>query len=1218
MAVRVSDTLRVLHMSAARAIECEDSSKRIKEFIPSIVRPGSERRSALGYVGIRNMGCTCYMNSLLQILFMIPEVRRDILSAAIDVDSLSSMERDDHLLLQLQRMFSYLQSSQRRAYNPESWTRSYKDETGVQPVNVMQQQDAQEFLQMLCERLERYYPEEQSTNPSEPSAVSKQNILMNAFGGKLTNQMMVLGDEGTNTRLRERDESFVCLSLDVAGVGGLENSLKKFVSGETIPDFEWEDGGARVPIMKRQCIGELSDTIIFHLKRFELNFDTFLREKVNDEFSFPSFLNLFPYSRDGLMTQSSDGGNATIRPTAYYEYELLGVVVHTGTTDSGHYFSYIREPDNSADKSNAAKTSAQRQWIEFNDADIRSFSESRIPAECFGGSSVVYDFVPAVKEVVTSMAANQKSAYMLVYRRVHSKAPAIESQDSAAVVVAPHVSNIRRDIDQDNKNFLLCSRIISHPHIQFYVSLFDSIAKHGLLARSRTSPLDGKVGLLVNDFVQFALKIGARSEFYSLYTALVGKIIASFDIKPADKDTKSRSEAPTSGNNAMSTVAKQIGNWFSNRSDTNTNKENILTDNDGGEIDETDLALALSLSLQSSVVSIDNPIMEKTSPPAAPVQAFTNSELVGACTEALLFLTTEYRGLVGLLFQHEESSRQATARLFYSIFAVLQPYLSEREMNVMPMELWRNGILSSTQVAVPGGSAGVRQDKQAFYTYATLPNSAGPGLEDPQFVSFMNDASDPAYCCLNFLLELSRDANLQPIAENWRRSDAITWMIRALCETGVFTRLILIRREMIAEICDIFLGSQSVTGGGYFIQGTRKRAPSSYVSMPPVKPAASTNSEKKGAVTNKSNNNINNMSVPDWVNLLHALSSLVCTCLTECMLQSHRTILPTLNCTVHQCGMMDELSFNSVRSKTLYSTALKQARYYEALEPIIVHQCYENITFSNTIAEVIFEALSAAPHDNMEHLFRCLAAFLSIPDTLTPSRFNMLFVGNDSLLAMVQQGIQLQAKTQYSVVFIKSFVELMRKLPTLRVFLNGMVRSWAPWMLLFSYKHENKCRLEADSVSMLTAKPPSVVEDVTVTEAEKPADSVPPAAPKIVKGPYLVVYGETESDRESTNLARAERCFQSLKDVLISMGANIDALIPIEAFEEPVLNDAEINAALDAAALTSIGTVGAAEGPSSSSSSSHSIAVGGDDPMGGYVGDHMTDEEFARYLQNMG
>lgn len=32
------------------------------------------------------------------------------------------------------------------------------------------------------------------------------------------------------------------------------------------------------------------------------------------------------------------------RNHSYYEYELIGVTVHTGTAEGGHYYSYIRDP----------------------------------------------------------------------------------------------------------------------------------------------------------------------------------------------------------------------------------------------------------------------------------------------------------------------------------------------------------------------------------------------------------------------------------------------------------------------------------------------------------------------------------------------------------------------------------------------------------------------------------------------------------------------------------------------------------------------------------------------------------------------------------------------------------------------------------------------------------------------------------------------------------
>ena len=50
-------------------------------------------------------------------------------------------------------MFGHLLMSDRKFYNPMPWLHSYKDETG-RPTNVLIQQDAQEFFNMLCDRLE--------------------------------------------------------------------------------------------------------------------------------------------------------------------------------------------------------------------------------------------------------------------------------------------------------------------------------------------------------------------------------------------------------------------------------------------------------------------------------------------------------------------------------------------------------------------------------------------------------------------------------------------------------------------------------------------------------------------------------------------------------------------------------------------------------------------------------------------------------------------------------------------------------------------------------------------------------------------------------------------------------------------------------------------------------------------------------------------------------
>ena len=62
------------------------NSEQIEDFLEGLVNPNSSQhamRAASGYVGLRNFGCTCYMNSLIQQLFMIPEFRAGILKAEL-------------------------------------------------------------------------------------------------------------------------------------------------------------------------------------------------------------------------------------------------------------------------------------------------------------------------------------------------------------------------------------------------------------------------------------------------------------------------------------------------------------------------------------------------------------------------------------------------------------------------------------------------------------------------------------------------------------------------------------------------------------------------------------------------------------------------------------------------------------------------------------------------------------------------------------------------------------------------------------------------------------------------------------------------------------------------------------------------------------------------------------------------------------------------------
>lgn len=76
-------------------------------------------------------------------------------------------------------------------------------------------------------------------------------------------------------------------------------------------------------------------------------------------------------------------------------YHLVGVLIHSGCAESGHYYSFIKDR-------------MKDQWYEFNDTHVNPFNLSNLKNECFGGG----------RDGSTSNDWDNnrsKSAYILIY-----------------------------------------------------------------------------------------------------------------------------------------------------------------------------------------------------------------------------------------------------------------------------------------------------------------------------------------------------------------------------------------------------------------------------------------------------------------------------------------------------------------------------------------------------------------------------------------------------------------------------------------------------------------------------------------------------------------------------------------------------------------------------------------------------------------------------------
>lgn len=176
---------------------------------------------------------------------------------------------------------------------------------------------------------------------------------------------------------------------------------------------------------------------------------TMQKEKVNTHFSFPMKLDMSGYVEKTLLPQqyqegidakrnlTDDGAPmsdaAAVAAAAVdddfdpfsdqLEYNLIGVTVHTGNADGGHYYSFIKER-------NALHGPQQDRWFLFNDAEVKQFDPSQIEAECFGGEMTSKTYDTVTEKYLDFSFEKTNSAYMLFYERCPSNGRSREDQRS--------------------------------------------------------------------------------------------------------------------------------------------------------------------------------------------------------------------------------------------------------------------------------------------------------------------------------------------------------------------------------------------------------------------------------------------------------------------------------------------------------------------------------------------------------------------------------------------------------------------------------------------------------------------------------------------------------------------------------------------------------------------------------------------------------------------
>ncbi|KAF9680759.1 hypothetical protein SADUNF_Sadunf06G0155000 [Salix dunnii] len=363
-----------------------------------------DSKKETGYVGLKNQGATCYMNSLLQTQYHIPYFRKAVYHMPTTENDMPT----GSIPLALQSLFYKLQ------YNDTSVaTKELTKSFGWDTYDSFMQHDVQELNRVLCEKLE-----------DKMKGTVVEGTIQQLFEGHHMNYIECINVDYKSTR----KESFYDLQLDVKGCRDVYASFDKYVEVERLEgDNKYHAVEHGLQDAKKGVLFiDFPPVLQLQLKRFEYDFMRDTMVKINDRYEFPIQLDLDKENGKYLSPEA----DRSVRNL----YTLHSVLVHSGGVHGGHYYAFIRP-------------TLSDQWFKFDDERVTKEDMKRALEEQYGGEEELPQTNPGFNNTPFKFT-KYSNAYMLVYIRESDKDKIICNVDEKDI--AEHL-RIRLKKEQEEK-----------------------------------------------------------------------------------------------------------------------------------------------------------------------------------------------------------------------------------------------------------------------------------------------------------------------------------------------------------------------------------------------------------------------------------------------------------------------------------------------------------------------------------------------------------------------------------------------------------------------------------------------------------------------------------------------------------------------------------------------------------------------------------------------